>query len=132
MWHRGIFFDVACALDLDNQNDRDAKLHAALDLTAQGAIVVLAIFRVLDNLVMGQVILKIRHRHKVVVDAVLLALARGSGGGGDGVLDLRVLFSSAATTVSLPVPEGPETTNRYFSPFIVTSSFLPFLLRHAR
>lgn len=132
MWHRGIFFDVACALDLDNQNDRDAQLHAALDLTAQGAIVVLAIFRVLDNLVMGQVILKIRHRHKVVVDAVLLALARARVVAETVCWISGCFFSSAATTVSLPVPEGPETTNRYFSPFIVTSSFLPFLLRHAR
>ena len=28
------------------------------------------------------------------------------------------LPSSFATTVSLPVPEGPETTNKYFSPFM--------------
>ena len=129
------FFDVACALDLDNQNDRDAKLHAALDLTAQGAIVVLAIFRVLDNLVMGQVILKIRHRHKVVVDAVLLALARGSGGGGDGVLDLRVLFQQCGHDGILASAGGAGdnkqiffTFHRYFLFSSVSSAARPVML----
>lgn len=97
--------------------------HAALNLAAKGTVVVFAVFGVLDNLVMGQMILEISYRHEMVVDAVLLALTRGAGGGGDGVLDLRVFFSRLATTVSLPVPDGPETTNRYFSPFILYTPF---------
>ena len=44
---------------------------------------------------MGQMILKISYRHKVVVDAVLLALTRGAGRGGDGVLNFRMLFQQS-------------------------------------
>ena len=56
--HRVHLLDVACALDLDDEDDRDAQLHAALDLAAQRAVVVLAVFCVLDDLVMCQMILK--------------------------------------------------------------------------
>ena len=87
--------DVACALDLDDEDDRDAQLHAALDLAAQRAVVVLAVFCVLDDLVMCQMILKIGYRHEVVIDAVLFTLTRGAGRGGDGVLNFRVLFQQS-------------------------------------
>ena len=76
-------------------NSRDAQFHAALDLAAQRAVVVLAVFCVLDDLVMCQMILKISYRHEVVVDAVLFTLTRGAGRGGDGVLNFRVLFQQS-------------------------------------
>ena len=87
-----IFFDVAGTLDLNDQNDRDTQLHAALDLAAQRTVVILAVFGMLYDLVMRQMILKVRYRHKMVVDAVLLPIAWCAGCGRDGMLDLGVLF----------------------------------------
>ncbi len=89
----------------------------------------------LYDLVMRQMILKVRYRHKVVVDAVLLALARGAGGGGDGVLDLRVLFQQRGHDGILASAGGARdnkqiffTFHRYFLFSSVSSAARPVML----
>ncbi len=66
-----IFLMLPAPFDLDDEDNRDAQLHVALDFAAQRAVVVLAVVCVLDDLVMCQMILKIGYRHEVVVYAVL-------------------------------------------------------------
>ena len=73
--------DVAGAFHFDNENHRNSALHAGFNFAAQRTVVVAAVLGVFHNLIVGQVILEISHRHKVVIDAVLFPLTRSSGCG---------------------------------------------------
>lgn len=68
-----------------NVQQHDAALfRLLLNRHLAGAVAVAAKLGVLDEAVLGDEVLKVLHRHKVVVLAVLLARPRGAGGVRDG------------------------------------------------
>ena len=99
------------ALDLDLEHDRVPGLEPALDLRAQGPVVVAAVGGELEEVVLVDRAVELLGREEVVVAPVLLALARLPGRRRDRELEVGTARSSSSLIrVPLPTPEGPVMT----------------------
>jgi len=66
---------------------------------------------VFDKTALSELCLERFTRYEEVLDAFPLARTRRARRGGDGVFEALVAQTQPSTSVSLPAPEGPDTTN---------------------